>query len=179
MDDKYCVDIFTTKKYDWMNDYVIKTKTNPNGQYYTIIVDKSNKKTLLKKISKLHLKYRCYEERWERSSDYRKEFFKNNKPPYRCRYCNRFLKQEYMVIDHIVPIAQVKKNTNARMLLYLQGISEVNDVRNLAPSCIWFIRGIFGKYKIYWIILNIIKILLFVILIFLFYYVLKVNILIK
>jgi hypothetical protein len=96
-----------------------------------------------------------------------------------------------MVIDHIVPIAQVKKNTNARMLLYLQGISEVNDVRNLAPSCkkcnnkkdqklgIWFIRGIFGKYKIYWIILNIIKILLFVILIFLFYYVLKVNILIK
>lgn len=162
-EEQYCIDMFTTTYCKWMDDYNIKTKTGLNGQYLSMVVTNNEKKKVIKKISKSKIKYRCYEKRWERSSDYRKEFFEYYQPPYKCRYCNKLLNKNYMVIDHIVPIAQVKKSTNARMKLYMRGISEVNDVRNLAPSCkkcndrkgmklgVWYWKGILGQYKWYWI----------------------------
>jgi hypothetical protein len=72
------------------------------------------------------------------------------------------LTKKKMVIDHIVPIAAVKKSASARRLLTLHGIQNVNDPKNLAPSCVpcnsrkrdhlglWYIRGVLGKYKIFW-----------------------------
>lgn len=160
---QYCIDMFSGYK-KWMDDYDIKTKNGPNGQYLSVVVDEKEKKKIVKKIVKSKVKYRCYEKRWERGSDYRKKFFEYYNPPYRCRYCNKPLTKNSMVIDHIIPISQVKKNTNARMKLYVRGISEVNDVRNLAPSCykcnekkgskigLWYWRALLGKYKAYWII---------------------------
>lgn len=168
----YRIDIYTDNNYSFFDDYDISIKSHPDyGDYLQARVDITEKKRLLKQLSKRKIRYRCYEDRWERSSDYRKEFFKAYKPPYRCRYCNKYLKKEYMVIDHIVPVAKVKKSTNARMLLYIRNISDVNDVRNLAPSCkrcndkkgmklgIWWFKGIFGKYKAYWVLRNIFYIL--------------------
>ena len=170
--EEYCIDMFTTTYRKWMNDYDIKTKNGPNGEYLSIIVAKNEKEKLIKKIIKSNIKYRCYEKRWERSSDYRKEFFEHYQPPYRCRYCNKALTRSEVFIDHIVPIGQVKKNSSARMKLYARGISEVNDIRNLVPSCkscnerkgmklgLWYWKGILGKYKWYWVIRKILFILI-------------------
>lgn len=80
-----------------------------------------------------------------------------------------------MVIDHIVPVGAVKKDIkNARAYLKIQGIDNVNDVRNLAASCqrcnaskrdkmgIWLFRAWIGKFRIYWTLRFAIRLLLFV-----------------
>lgn len=134
-----------------------------NSCYYTAKIDKEDKRKLERKLAFRGLKYRCYEERWGRSSDYRRKYLKNNTGPYYCRYCNKKLKTENMVIDHIIPIAMVKANRHhARFLLKLRQIEDVNDERNLATSCrkcndakrdkmgIWLIRAWLGNHQLYW-----------------------------
>lgn len=169
---KVCVDIFTEKHKFWMHKYEFKKIRGIRSDYYSIKTDKKTADKIVKKCKSKRLKCRQYEVRWSRSSNYRSQFFKYYKPPYKCRYCRRSLSEDKMVIDHIVSIDKVKKNINARMLLYMQGIDNVNDVRNLAPSCHkcndkkgehsgkWVVRGILGKYKWYWIARRIIQILL-------------------
>jgi hypothetical protein len=79
-----------------------------------------------------------------------------------------------MVIDHLIPVAKAKVSSYARFCLKLHGITNVNDVRNLVPSCdrcnrkkgakmgLWVVRGRLGKYKLYWIIRRILIIALIV-----------------
>ena len=78
-----------------------------------------------------------------------------------CRYCGRRLSRKYLQVDHIVPVSRTKKGGISRFLLEIRGIRNVNDIRNLAPSCgkcnrkkadhlgIWYIRGMLGKYRWY------------------------------
>lgn len=161
----YYVDVYTTECLKCFNKYNIREKNHPKyGRYYQMLTDRRGKRKLTRFLARRKIKYRVYEKRWERSSDYRAVFFQIYSPPYRCRYCNRKLKKEYMTIDHIVPVGKVKSSTNARMFLYIQGISDVNDARNLAPSCykcnkkkdmklgLWWVKGMFGKYKLYWVL---------------------------
>lgn len=162
MSEMYYVDVYAKKYYKWMDKFEFKIKKGPYGDYYTIKVNSTDKNKIIKYARRNNIKYRTYEEKWERSSDYRKEFFKNNMGPYKCRYCNKRLKAEYMVVDHLIPIAKLKTSMHARNLLYIQGISSVNDIRNLAPSCnkcnqkkgdkigLWFVKGMLGKYEWYW-----------------------------
>ena len=183
----YCVDIYTSKYKLWMNRYNVKEKSGKYGVYYTTKLDYKQKKKLIRKLKWKNIKYRCYEERWNRSSDYRKKFLNATKPPYRCRYCNRYLKTEYMVVDHIIPVDKAKSSTKAKNLLALQGIKNVNDVKNLAPSCydcnsrkgakmgLWFIRGILGKYKWFWIAKNIFLFFILILIIYILYYSLICN----
>lgn len=171
---KVCVDIFPKKKMHWMNAYDFKEVQGRHGLYYTVKLDNEDAKKIIRVCRRKSIKFRTYEERWQRSSNYRSEFFKAYAPPYRCRYCRKFLKKEYMVIDHIVPVEQTKKNMNARMLLYIQGIDNVNHVRNLAPSCrkcntkkgdkmgTWVLKGIMGKYPAYWAVRKAIWIMFFI-----------------
>lgn len=160
----FCVVIYISDK-DSIDGYRTCIKNHPDrGQYLQARVDRNGLKNLTTMLRKKKIKYRYYESRWERSNDYRKQFFASYPGPYRCRYCDRWLARRYMVIDHIVPVARVKTNTNARMLLYMRGISNVNDVRNLAPSCqkcnerkgdrigLWWLRGVLGKYRVYWVL---------------------------
>lgn len=162
----YCINIYTHDEPIWLKNCELSIKRHPKyGLYWqTEVYSNRDKNKIVKKLNKRNIKHRCYEKRWERSSNYRDNFFKTYTAPYRCRYCNKSLTKEKMVIDHIVPIGKVKKSTNARMLLYIQNISEVNDVKNLAPSCrkcnqrksdklgLWYLKGILGKYKLYWIL---------------------------
>ena len=69
-----------------------------------------------------------------------------------------------MEVDHLIPVAKVKKSGFVRFLLRMHGIQNVNDKRNLVASChrcnerkrdkmgVWYIRGRLGKYRIYWLI---------------------------
>ena len=85
-----------------------------------------------------------------------------------------------MEVDHLIPVARAKKGGFARQMLKEEGIANVNDVRNLVPSCrrcnrrkgtkmgVWYIRGILGKYPVYWKIILMSKIFLVVIIFILF-----------
>lgn len=161
---KVCIDVFTKRHAWWMYKYGFKCVNGKNGEYYTTKVESDEAKRIERICRRKRLKYRQYEERWSRSSNYRANFFKAYEPPYRCRYCRKHLKKTDVFVDHIIPVGQSKTNINARMLLYLQNINNVNDVKNLAPSCekcnklkgdkmgFWVIRGILGKYTFYWIL---------------------------
>lgn len=161
---RYCFDIFVKKPRRFMKRYNFRMVTaTGNSCYYTAKVDKEDKRKLERKLAFRGLKYRCYEECWSRSSDYRRKYLKNNPGPYYCRYCNRKLKTENMVVDHIIPVAMVKENRrHARFLLKLRHIEDVNDERNLATSCkkcndakrdkmgIWLIKAWIGNHQLYW-----------------------------
>lgn len=161
MEDKICVDLFTDRKYPWMTDYQIRKVSSIHGTYQTATIDKSEKKTLLKLARRHHIKYRWYEKRWARASNYRSIFFKYYEPPYTCRYCGRKLSEKQLIVDHVIPVAQVKKSAFARRLLTIRGIETVNDPRNLVAACprcnleksdkmgLWVIRGVFGESKIF------------------------------
>lgn len=161
----------------WMDNFTYTLKYTKKGFYFVFKVKKEDIKKIKREIRKHHLRYAMYEEKWERSSSYRKKFFKANKGPYRCRYCNRMLKKEYLVVDHIYPIAKGKYNKKSRKLLKLRGIKNVNDTRNLAASCfkcnekkgdklgLWYIRGLLGQYDWYWKTLKILKILIIIVII--------------
>ena len=172
MNKEYCINIYSDTEFPWLDNYRHYQKKNMYGTFWVVYAPVKEKNQIIKHLKKGRIRYKIYEKRWERSSDYRKTFFDYYQPPYRCRYCNKRLKKKYVVIDHIYPVSKGKSNIDSRMLIYLRGISSVNDVRNLAPSCfkcnkrkgdklgLWYIRGILGKYRSYWVCLTIFRILL-------------------
>lgn len=171
----YYMDIYETRNMEWLDRYEPKVKKHPRyGEYLQIEVTRRQRGKIASRLKRNLIRYRIYEDRWERSNTYRNDFFTYYRPPYRCRYCHRRLKKEYLVVDHIVPVGKVKKSVNARNLLYIRGISDVNDCRNLAPSCqrcnlkksdklgLWYIKGILGQWEWYWVVRKILLILIFV-----------------
>lgn len=167
----YIFDVYTKHKRLWMDEFNFHEKKCKNGIYYTTKVFDDDRSKILKKLKWSGLKYRCIEEQWERSSDYRRKFFKEyGDDPYRCRYCNKKLTQDKVVVDHVIPVHSVKDSPRARRMLKSQGIENVNDVRNLVASCkhcnllkgdkmgVWLIRAKLGRYSAYWVIKPIVQI---------------------
>lgn len=168
---RYIFDIYTKHKRLWMDDFDFREKRTKNGKYYTAKVFDDERKAILKRLRWSGLKYRCIEEQWERSSDYRKKFFKEHEGEmFRCRYCNKKLSKDKVFVDHVVPIHAAKDSPRARRILKSQGIDNVNDVRNLVASCkhcnllkgdkmgVWLIRAKLGKYSAYWVVKPIVQI---------------------
>lgn len=176
MEHGYCIDIYMENEPAWISHSMLVCKEHPSyGIYWQVKgVTAHRKNKIIRKLKRKKIRFRVYEKRWERSSNYRKMFFEHNQAPYRCRYCNKKIARNSMEIDHIIPVAKAKSSANARMLLYIQGISEVNDIRNLAPSCkkcnskksdkigLWWIKGMLGKHKTYWILRKLILLCVFI-----------------
>lgn len=154
---EYCVDIFTDRVMSWMEDYHPVKATSPYGTYYTVKANEKEKRKILRQAMWHNVRTRAYESRWARSDDYRRVFFAHTSPPYECLYCGRYIGSDQMQVDHIVPVSAVKKSAYARWLLERKGIRNVNDIRNLAPSCrrcnarkgtklgLWYIRACLHK----------------------------------
>lgn len=124
--------------------------------------DKDELKKVRKFCRRKFLKYDFIDDSMDRSTNYRSNFFKNRKglfgsEVYVCAYCGRFLTKKNVCVDHIVPVYRAKNDDFYRRLLSLRHIKNVNDIRNLAPSCnkcnskksayggFWIIRGWFGR----------------------------------
>ncbi len=150
----------------------------PYGIYWKGRVPDDNKKKIMHYTKVHHLgRQHWYRDQWDRSYDYREKFFEEYTGSMRCRYCNRPLGKKDVQVDHLIPVYQAKRGGIARQLLLLRKIENVNDVRNLVPSCkkcnkkkgtkmgIWYIRGVCGKYQLYWNIIYILKFFIFFILI--------------
>lgn len=85
---------------------------------------------------------------YERSNNYRKQFFASNKPFFKkyyiCSYCGRLLTINQVTVDHLIPIKKVKSKKGFfkkvetmiyRKLLKFLKIDNVNDHKNLVVAC--------------------------------------------
>lgn len=116
------------------------------------------------------LPYHVSDDRMERKSGYRNRFLRETRGIlgtrlYLCAYCGKPLGASRLSVDHIIPVKQASSSRFYRRLLTWRRIRTVNDVRNLAPSCVrcnlrksarggwWVIRGIFGRHW-WWVLLR-------------------------
>lgn len=112
-------------------------------------------------------------EQYTRSDNYRKEFFKTQKPVnnalYRCAYCGRKFTFQQIQVDHIFPVNGLSYSKSVRKRAMDFGITEANDMKNLCCACkscntkkgtklgMWVIRGFLGRHEAYWKIRHIAK----------------------
>lgn len=103
-----------------------------------------------------------------RSNDYRKAFLEGNKGIHRhyfCAYCGTILNENSLTVDHIIPIDRTSKSRFLKWILRKFNIEDINDIKNLTPSCrrcnsrkgskvglSWIVRGLMGRYVFTWIL---------------------------
>lgn len=113
-----------------------------------------------------------------RSGNYRTMFFKYHEPQignkYICSYCGRLLTKDKVTVDHLYPVKRVREEPGLQKKLRKMGIHDVNDPRNLVPSCSkcnakkaakmgrWIFYGKIGQSTILWIIRKILRLTLFI-----------------
>lgn len=105
---------------------------------------------------------------YQRGKSYRSDFFKCHPgifhKYYVCSYCGRMLTKKTTTVDHLIPVCKVKRMGIGRILLWLNGIYNVNDTRNLVAACqrcnsrksdkmgAWVIKGTFGRHLLFWLL---------------------------
>jgi 5-methylcytosine-specific restriction endonuclease McrA len=148
-------------------------KENQYGSYFVIEVPAMDSWQIKTVLKTRRYKYRCFDQRYERSNKYRKTFFDENDGPHRCAYCGRRLRRaDDIEVDHLIPVSRAKSSFTVRTWLQICGILDVNDPKNLVASCrkcnrkksdkmgLWVVRGAIGRFKLIWTIRDIIVILL-------------------
>lgn len=139
-------------------------KENQHGYYFRTEVNASDV-WITRTVLKVHgYKFRCYDNRYERGTNYRKTYFENNPGPYRCVYCGRHLNYKNIEVDHLIPVGKAKTSPLVRLWLQICGIRNVNDHKNLVCSCkkcnrkksdkigFWVVRGAIGRFKAFWVV---------------------------
>lgn len=109
---------------------------------WLITGDKEILKSLRRRYKRKGLKCYLYDESLVRSNDYRKTFFSKNKGfymfhkrYYRCAYCGKIVKKECITVDHIIPIHLSQRKKSIRLLMKIFNIKNINEYKNLTPSC--------------------------------------------
>lgn len=169
-----CFEVFPGKhSLFWMRRVLVdrhefKEKENKIGPYFVKevpMIDAWHVRAVLKAHN---YKFREFNSRYERSSNYRSEFFEHNRGPHRCAYCGRFVSSKNLEVDHLIPVAKAKNSTNVRFVLQMCGIKNVNDWKNLVASCkkcnrsksdkmgFWVVKGFFGRHKSFWYVRDIV-----------------------
>lgn len=128
------------------------------------------------------LKFKINNSLGTRSSDYRRIFFIYNKPAIRnkyiCAYCGRLLSKDKVTVDHLYPIGKAAKSVKYQKKLNRRGVKNINEPKNLVPACkrcnmhksaktgLWIIRGKIGRYKYIWYIRWVLRLVLFIFIIY-------------
>ncbi len=164
---KYCAVVNCNdkqrKKYRWK---LRRYGLSYDGEKYTGNLSKRRYNHLRSFCSQNHLRIRIDNGYGDRGTNYRQTYFKANKPFYRdlycCAYCGRIMRKRDITVDHIYPINQVRASIKLQNYLKRHGIANVNDEKNLTPSCprcnkqksdkmgSWIIRGKIGKIQLLW-----------------------------
>lgn len=116
------------------------------------------------------------EDRYSRSSTYRKNYLEAHSGwhgLYICMYCSKVVPVNKLSIDHIIPVDKAMRCRSAKFLLFINGIENVNDLKNLGPSCrkcnqkksnkmnaYWILRARIGKIPFSWVLIWSIKLLI-------------------
>lgn len=113
--------------------------TYENGKWRLQTSDDSHIEEILRFCKRKFLHIECIEDKYVRSTDYRKNFLQNYEKKdgryLRCAYCGRKLTVANMTVDHIIPIDKVQHKQKYRALMRLLGIKNINDIKNLTPAC--------------------------------------------
>lgn len=104
----------------------------------------------------------------ERSRDYRRVFFSNNRPTlgkyYFCSYCGMPVTAKELQVDHLYPVARVRSSLKLQEKLKNMGAESVNDPCNLIPACrrcnkiksahmgFWIVAGEIGRHQKLWFV---------------------------
>lgn len=151
--------------------------------HFEIEVEDEDLKKTIRRCKRRRLTYFYYDKQFARAANYRKRFFDAYEPPYRCRYCNKWLKESTVTVDHLIPVDAAKKSPKVQKLIINSGLNGVNDIKNLVPSCpkcnrrkgnkmgLWYVRGRLGSSKTYWRIRRLIKTAFLAAVIYLFCYI--------
>lgn len=106
---------------------------------------------------------------YRRSYDYRQQFFSAHPgigkgKRYFCSYCGCLRTKEKITVDHLISVNAVRKSKFAKWFLHRIGIENVNDPKNLVPSCrrcnqqkgtkggLWLLRGLIGRHAKFWFV---------------------------
>lgn len=161
------------------NKYKLKP-VNIDGMYvYEGSIKSSWAVTSLKRLCRQNkVKFEINNDFGKRSTTYRAEYFKHNKPIYkkfyRCVYCGRLLSRKKITVDHIYPVKKVNESTYYQDKLKRMGADSVNDYRNLVSACFrcnakkssktgwWIIKAKIGSMKYYWLVVHIIEFIIFI-----------------
>ena len=133
----------------------------------------------IKKYCSLHkFRFRIENSLGKRDSDYRRRYFKMNKPVignrYICVYCGKLLKKDDVTIDHLYPIGKATKSLKYQKKLARKGLKNINDGKNLVSACykcnalkaadtgIWIIKGRIGLIYPLWILRYIFRLVIII-----------------
>ena len=113
-----------------------------------------------------------------RSTGYRKAFERHARPAignlYFCAYCGRLLLPDDVTVDHLYPVSRVRRDMKLQKKLARRGITDVNDMANLVPSCarcnaakgdsigLWILRGRLGRHPTVWFLRHTVRIGFFI-----------------
>lgn len=165
------------------NKYKLKL-VNIDGIYmYEGSVKSSWAVTSLKRLCRQNkVKFEINNDFGKRSTTYRTEYFKHNKPIYkkfyRCVYCGRLLSRRKITVDHIYPVKKVNESTYYQDKLKRMGADSVNNYRNLVSACFrcnakksaktgwWIIKAKIGSMKYYWLVVHIIEFIIFLLILY-------------
>ena len=177
---RYIVNVYTKKK-RYIRRYHPNKLKKGNSHYFRIYFEtERDAKSLIKKLDRKGIPYKAYQEEYARNTNYRGMFFRQTEGPYRCRYCNRRLKEEDVIVDHIIPVNQAMNSKKAQRILKRHHIDNVNQLENLVAACYdcneekgtqlgqWVQKGFHGfwKYYLYRTLLTVVKIILLSIIIY-------------
>lgn len=158
------IEIFPRRNGYFPTDLFPDFKQAANGAYLFSSSDKEIRR-YAKKAKSMRFYFLCYEDKYGRGSNCRWQFIKANPPgkdgKYRCVYCGKKIKKEKMCVDHIIPVGAAKRSASIQRRLP----KGVNDLSNLAPSCVrcnmkkldstfvgWSIKAALGKHEAYWVL---------------------------
>ena len=176
-----CFEVFPTRgninrmKRFLVDRHCFTEKENKYGIYFTTEIPAVDAWQMKMILNRKGYKYRSFDRRYERSNNYRKIFFDNNKGPYHCAYCGKRLSAQELEVDHLIPVAKAKTNMGVRTWMQLCGIKNVNESKNLVAACgrcnghksdkmgWWTIKGMIGRHKAFWTTRNVTVILIIVI----------------
>ena len=116
-----------------------------------------------------------YEERWDRSNNYRKIYMKQHPDKtFRCVYCGRVFPRDSITIDHVIPIDASTTSKLMRGWMKVCGYTGADDDSNLVPACYfcnhvkrnsksvyWSVRAFLGKHITWWVLVWTVRILFF------------------
>ena len=105
-----------------------------------------------------------YEDIWDRSRNYKAEYFKKHKDEeFVCAYCGRKVPRSSITVDHVIPVYAVKHSRMLQKRLKRKGYTGINDERNLVHCCrncnsdkgrqnssIWVLKARLGTSDIWW-----------------------------
>lgn len=159
---------------------------NKNSEYWMRESEKHWRR-IRRWSNKYQLLFQKIDKRYVRSTSYRQTFLANNKgihhqgKLYRCAYCGKKVKVQNMEVDHLISCKAAESTFFSKCALKAIGAKNVNDPKNLVPSCFncnrkkgadqgfWVLRGLIGRYSIFWIFPKILMTgFLFIIIIWLF-----------